>query len=168
MVLHMTRHGGASHIVRPDRVVRTGVLTPIVGYQPRADVMVVAHDFARPSWGMQVPAGSSLGAPPIQLMAPPVQLMGRRRGLFGLGEPGPIERARIWWQARRARSRARQFMMAGLGNIETNFVPAISMATQISPEHSGSMALVSNMTTAPDYANAALVHRRLNAWYGIS
>ena len=39
------RHSGASHAMRPDRVARTGVLAPIVGYQPQADVQMVAAEF---------------------------------------------------------------------------------------------------------------------------
>lgn len=54
------RHGGEAHVVRPDRVYRTGVLTSIVGYQPQADVQAVAAAFTLgPPSGMQL---SGLGA----------------------------------------------------------------------------------------------------------
>lgn len=44
----MIRHGGASHYMRPDRVYRTSVLSPIAGYSPGADVQAVAMGFTRP------------------------------------------------------------------------------------------------------------------------
>lgn len=44
----MTRHGGASHYMRPDRVYRTSVLSPIAGYSPGVDVQAVAMGFTRP------------------------------------------------------------------------------------------------------------------------
>lgn len=58
------RHGGASHYVRPDRVVRTGVLTPTMGYDPGADVQAVAAEFTQYPMDLQVPTGLSgfLGA----------------------------------------------------------------------------------------------------------
>ncbi len=39
------RHGGASHFMRPDRVYRTGVLAPMVGYRPGPDVVSVTQAF---------------------------------------------------------------------------------------------------------------------------
>lgn len=57
----MTRHGGSIHFVRPDQIVRTSVLQPIVGYQPQNDVMMVTQEFTSgPASGMQL---SGLGAP---------------------------------------------------------------------------------------------------------
>lgn len=54
---------GSLHYVRPDRIVRTGVLSPIVGYQPQTSVIAVTQEFASgPSTGMQL---SGLGFPPI-------------------------------------------------------------------------------------------------------
>lgn len=52
----ITRHGGSSHYVRPDRVYRTGVLTSIVGYQPNQDVEAVAASFTQYPIDLQ-PAG---------------------------------------------------------------------------------------------------------------
>jgi hypothetical protein len=49
------RHGGEAHVVRPDRVYRTSVLTPIVGYQPQMDVQAVARAFTQgPPLGTQL------------------------------------------------------------------------------------------------------------------
>jgi len=51
------------HFVRPDRIVRTGVLQPIVGYQPQSAVMSVTQEFTSgPATGMQL---SGLGLAPI-------------------------------------------------------------------------------------------------------
>lgn len=51
----MSRHGGTLHFVRPDRIVRTGVLSPIVGYQPQQDVLAVTQEFTSgPASGMQL------------------------------------------------------------------------------------------------------------------
>lgn len=48
--------GDASGMVRPDRVYRTGVLTPIVGYQPGQSVQAVANAFTTgPQAGLQGP-----------------------------------------------------------------------------------------------------------------
>jgi hypothetical protein len=56
------RHGESIHFVRPDRIVRTGVLSPIVGYQPQNDVMMVTQEFVSgPSSGMQL-SGYGFGA----------------------------------------------------------------------------------------------------------
>lgn len=61
------RHGGSLHYVRPDRIVRTGVLQPIVGYQPQNDVMMVTSEFTSgPSSGMQLAGfGAPIGQGPI-------------------------------------------------------------------------------------------------------
>lgn len=51
------------HYVRPDRIVRTGVLQPIVGYQPQTAVMSVTQEFTSgPASGMQL---AGLGFAPI-------------------------------------------------------------------------------------------------------
>jgi len=61
------RHGGEAHVVRPDRVYRTGVLTSIVGYQPQADVQAVAASFTLgPPSGTQL---SGLRGPTTRLGA---------------------------------------------------------------------------------------------------
>lgn len=39
------RHGGEAHVMRPDGVYRTGVLQPMVGYHPGADVQAVGRMF---------------------------------------------------------------------------------------------------------------------------
>ena len=101
----MDRHGGSVHYVRPDRVVRTGVLTPIVGYQPQMDVIAVTDEFTSgPSRGMQL------------------------SGLYGLGatSPGPIKRFILRAQAFFAQKRAERMMLTG--GAASGSIPGASMA----------------------------------------
>jgi hypothetical protein len=48
----MARHGQEMHFVRPDRVYATGVLSPIVGYQPAEDAQQVAARFVGGGQGL--------------------------------------------------------------------------------------------------------------------
>lgn len=73
------RHGGESHVMRPDAVMRTSVIRPFVGYSPQADVMAVAQQFTTGG-----PLATTLG---------------------GLRGPGPIRR---WWAGVKARRALRQ------------------------------------------------------------
>ncbi len=57
----ITRHGGGSHFVRPDRVYRTGVLTSTMGYDPGADVQDVMASFTAYPMDLQAPGLSGLG-----------------------------------------------------------------------------------------------------------
>lgn len=69
----MAKHGIEQHFVRPDRVYATGVLSPIVGYQPVNEAQQIAARF--------VSGGQGLAGPQIQLF-------GRtRRRLSGFGRP---------------------------------------------------------------------------------
>ena len=93
IVKRMNRHGGSVHLVRPDRVVRTGVLSPIVGYQPQHDVMSVTSEFTSgPASGMQL-AGFGLGA-----------------------MPGPIQRFWLRLKAAIAEKKAAKMMLTGGGS----------------------------------------------------
>lgn len=57
------RHGGESHVMRPDRVYRTSVLSPMMNYSPQADVQAVAYAFTQgPPLGTML---QGLGAPTI-------------------------------------------------------------------------------------------------------
>ncbi len=102
------RHGGESHFVRPDRVYRTGVLTPIVGFQPQADVMSVAQAFTQgPPSGMQL--GYTLSFGPLK----------------------------TWWLNLKAKIAARKAaafqQVAGFGDSGA----AQSMAQQVAPDVAG-------------------------------
>lgn len=43
------KHGGGSHLVRPDRIYRTGVLSPTMNFAPGQDVQAVAAEFTERS-----------------------------------------------------------------------------------------------------------------------
>ena len=74
----VTRHGGGSHFVRPDRVYRTGVLSSTMGYDPTADVESVAASFT------QYPADLSLPDASTDLSLPDASgLSGLSGGVFG-------------------------------------------------------------------------------------
>lgn len=73
------KHGIEQHLVRPDRVYATGVLTPIVGYQPGEDAQQVAARFVAGGQG----------------------LAGLRRARFfrgtrGMGLAGPMSTIAMW------------------------------------------------------------------------
>jgi len=88
------RHGGEAHVVRPDSVYRTSVLSPIVGYQPQADVQAVAAAFT-----LGPPSGMTL------------------QGLYGLGAQNLPLFQRMWlrMKAWAARKKAERFMTAAQG-----------------------------------------------------
>lgn len=65
------RHGGGLHVVRPDRVTRTGVIPSMVGYNPSVDVMNVTNAFTQIPMSPQM---SGLGYP--HLMDASVQNLG--------------------------------------------------------------------------------------------
>jgi hypothetical protein len=83
--LGQARHGGSSHYMRPDRVYRTSVLSPMTGYVPGYDVQMVAREFAMgPQTGMS---------------------------LQGLGAT-PWDKVKGWWQGVKARARAGKMQAA--------------------------------------------------------
>lgn len=89
------RHGGASHYMRPDRVYRTSVLSPMVDYNPGSDVEAVADAFTTgPQSGMML-SGLGRGAyRPVLRGFGAVTLLG----------PGLFPRIRNWWAGVRARA----------------------------------------------------------------
>jgi hypothetical protein len=78
--LGVAQHADSSHYLRPDRVYRTGVLSPMTGFRPGEAVMATAADF-------------TLG--PYSGMS-----------LSGLGRPVLFPRLRNWWAGVKARARA--------------------------------------------------------------
>jgi hypothetical protein len=94
----ITRHGGGSHYVRPDRVYRTGVITSTMGYDPNSDVQDVAAAMTAYPMDLPTPASMSFG------------------GLGGFGAFGAsmgfLQRAKLRFEAWKARKRAQQYMTA--------------------------------------------------------
>jgi hypothetical protein len=91
----ITRHGGGSHYVRPDRVYRTGVLTSTMNYDPNQDVEDVAAAFTQY---------------PIDMSVPPSVGMSGLGAAFGANNMGLLQK---WWLRFKA-WRARKGM-AGAG-----------------------------------------------------
>jgi hypothetical protein len=86
----ITRHGGGSHYVRPDRVYRTGVLTSTMGYDPNQDAQNVAASFTQYPIDLQVPSGGALSG-----------LRGLGRAL-GANNLGLFQRLKLRWAAWKA------------------------------------------------------------------
>jgi hypothetical protein len=133
----ITRHGGGSHYVRPDRVYRTGVLTSTMGYDPNSDVQDVAATFT--AYPMDLPTPDSMGF----------------GGLRGLGALGPFQQLKLRFNAWRARKKAQQMRgynfregMSGLrgpdGDARMTGVAYPQIGRSIAPEQVGKhdMAMV--------------------------
>lgn len=155
----IARHGAGSHFMRPDRVYRTSVLSPMYGYQPQADVQHVATAFTQ--------------GPERAMM------------LQGLGAmPGPIQRMLATLKAWIAERRAQKLMRVPPPPATTAppFVPpghaarglpgpAPAMAQQISPHLAMQMAGVLHLAQTrygqgyPGMAAEALVSFPLGQWY---
>lgn len=85
------KHGGSSHFVRPDRVYRTGVLSPWFNFAPGQDVQAVASEFTQRSMNLSGPSG-------LTLLGSGLTLLG------AAGRVGFMERMRLRfgaWKARR-------------------------------------------------------------------
>lgn len=120
----MIRHGGEAHVMRPDRVYKTSVLAPMVGYQPQRDVQAVAQAFTQ--------------GPPLGTM------------LRGLGEPTSLwERIKAVF----ARGRAVSAMAKEIANNPAPpGGRAQAAASQIAPQQQAQMALLAHL--APHANNA--------------
>ncbi len=125
------RHGGGSHFVRPDRVVRTGVIPSIVGYSPGADVDAVAAAFTQYPMDLQTPSGmNGLGAWP----------------------PGWYTKLRMKFAAWRARHAMKASGMQGLRDFTPNaFDPSKGIAypqvgVQIAPHMTHMSQMVAALT----------------------
>lgn len=129
--MSMQRHGAELHVVRPDRVYATSVLTPIVGYNPGADVMAVAQNFT--SRGYDVPtAGMSLS-----LAGPPLNF---------------FQRLKIRLQAAASERRARKMLkkIAKLSQQQGATAPPVSGLHGPEPARQG-MALVAAQISVGQY-----------------
>ena len=95
-MITVDRHGGSNHFMRPDRVYKTGVLSPMQGYQPNQDVQAVAAEFTDFPTNLQVTALSgATGAGFFQRLALRWNAWRAQRKaaghLFGPGHQGGIE-----------------------------------------------------------------------------
>ncbi len=144
----ITRHGGEAHYVRPDRVMRTGVLASIFGYQPGADVQRVAQAFTQGP-----PSGT-------------IYASGSTTMLGGFGAPGPIarffSRIKAAWNAPKARA----FMMNGA---EDPRGPAFREAQMVAPQLAMQMKMLARLAPMSGGGPMAAAHsaatRRWNTYY---
>jgi len=177
----IARHGGESHYVRPDRVYRTGVLTPIVGYQPQQDVMAVAQAFTQGPYAFQAgDAGTMVGSGVSGVAGPRVTLLGNVQ-LLGkppitfLGAFGDISNLgwlqKIWIKAKAwgARRKAMKVLTAsgvnGLGF--TPYGPNAWAAGMVVPSVADRVAMMVAMQQKdqpPEIAmnNSAVIMNRWN------
>lgn len=148
----ITRHGGGSHFVRPDRVTRTGVLTSIYGYQPDADVQGVAQSFA---YGP--PSGT-------------IYASGATTSLSGAGFGGPGLFARIGLRIKAAwnEAKARRMMATGMGGAAP-LAPSFTEAQMISPQIATQMQMLARLAPSsgggPMAAAYTAATRRQNTYY---
>jgi hypothetical protein len=163
------RHTDANHAVRPDRVTRTGVIPPLVGYSPQQDMLSVANDFTRGPYMFTQdstdPASArgiaGLGIP--QLMGVPT-LMGVPM-LMGWSS-NPFKQM---WLRFKANQSTKKFMKAiglGLAGPIPNG-PASAMAPQVVPMMAGRVGLLSMIAAKnfpTDWSDNAMetIQRRWN------
>lgn len=161
----IARHGGDSHYVRPDRVYRTGVLSPIVGFQPQADVMAVAREFTQGPYAFQqgsagTMVASGVAGPRVTLLGGlggPVQLFGSRVTLLGglrdVSNLGWVQRTylklKAWFAARKAGAVVSAAGVHGLGISTTRalnglipYGPAQWAANQVMPGPNNRMQML--------------------------
>lgn len=109
------------HLIRPDRVYGTGVLSAIPGFSPVQNAQDVAARFTA-IWAPRVTdapaAGASAG---VQATASsPVPTPAAPTGLSGFGAPGPMGRLRGWWYRRKLKKALSGYhgrQLAGFGDV---------------------------------------------------
>jgi hypothetical protein len=127
-----------SHVMRPDRVYRTGVLSPMVGYTPQADVQSVARMFTQ--------------GPPLGMT------------LQGLGGgPAWWERLKARIAAWRMRMRGGELPITASAPVANGDMgapgPMVAEAAQVAPQMQAQMVLLSHLTQTrnPAQMKAALL-----------
>ena len=145
----------SKHLVRPDRVYATGVLTPIVGYQPAQDAQQVAARFV---------GGGQLAGPRAE-----VQLLGRRPGiqLFGRALRGPILdsvwlRVQNWFAGLKVRLQVHR-IQADLKTLPAPAVFSIDTSPRPSEPYAGAIGTESGWAPAPQSPETAVAAITNNA-----
>lgn len=137
----IARHGDASHYVRPDRVIRTGVLESIVGYQPQQDVMNVAQAFTQGPMlfqqGSMNVASAGVAGPRVSLLGPGVQFL-------GVQNLGLLQKLWLRFQTWRATKKAVAFQTAGMSGLFglTPYGPKAWAGQQVMPEAAARVAML--------------------------
>lgn len=154
------RHGGESHVVRPDGVMRSSIIRPIYGYQPDADVQSVVQAFTLgPPYGTIMTDGSMSGL----------------RGAFGA--PGPLQslwlKIKTAWNAKKAHKLMTAAGVHGLrglyGQPAYGAGPEAGAALQVAPQLAAQMKMLMYLTPGAGVvvndAAHTLARRRLNTYY---
>ena len=141
------QHGQASHYMRPDRVYRTSVLSPMVGYDPGQAVEAVANEFTTgPASGMQLSGPAYYPGHGIRWRPQGFSGLGRhyyRRGYgmngFGATTGGAWGKFKAWWQsmfpsaAAQAQAQVMAAMAAQTPPTDASVPPPGNVALQVSP-----------------------------------
>jgi len=160
------RHGDGMHFMRPDRVYRTSVLAPMVGYQPPADVEAVAMAFTQGAErGMMLQGLGAMPAPVERFLARLRAWIAERRAkkLMSAGMPAPHPMPPTASGVPRMPPQP----MNGLGMPG----PAPGMAQQIAPQLAAQMAGLMAIqkdrygVAFPAAQAQALIDRPLRQWY---
>lgn len=121
---------------RADRIYRTGVLSPLPGYEPGANVQAVAQRFTSAGPYVQGQPTAGMALRPMPLAGP-----------VGAIKLGPIQRLKIRWQLARSEKRARKMLarlaamgvgpaagapMAGLHGLEPGRESMAQLAARVS------------------------------------
>jgi hypothetical protein len=142
----VVRHGGGSHFMRPDGVMRSSIVQPMYGYQPQADMQAVAMAFTQ--------------GPPNAM------------NLSGPGLGGVFRRLAARIKARLNMRRANQFMFQGLGDCSPG--PMMPQANQIAPQMQSQMIALQQLMQFQNtaairgvvaVASDELAHRRPFSFY---
>jgi hypothetical protein len=167
------RHTDANHAVRPDRVTRTGVIPPLVGYSPQQDVMAVAADFTRGPYMFTQDSTDPTSARGIAGLGVP-QLMGIPT-LMGVPmlmgwSSNPFKQMWLRFKANSATKKIANALhiraLQGLGSAVPNG-PASAMAPQLVPMMGGRVELLSMIAAKnfpTDWSDNAMetIQRRWN------
>ena len=158
----VARHGAGSHYVRPDRIYRTGVIQPMVGFVPQRDVMAIARAFTQGPYlfmqGQTQPAGQGVAG---LGRAAQIHLMG-----LAAANMGYFQKLKMRYQAWKARRQMAKMGMSGLYGIQP-WGPKAWTGPQVVSLPSNRMAMLVAMQQkdqAPEFAqnNTDVIMQRWN------
>lgn len=115
------RHGEELHLIRPDAVMYTGVLTAIPGYQPVMNAQEVAARF------------TAIWQPRVQDAL--------QSGGFGDRPVGVIERIKLWAAKQRMKAALRRSGMSGLYGDQTSMAIPTANAPQFNRQEQAALAI---------------------------
>ncbi len=163
MALTITKHGGTSHLVRPDGVYATGVVQPTGNYQPALDSQLVAQEFA--DSGQLAPASLN-GLRRATLLGQHGQQLQLLAGLRG-ANINFFTRIKLWLQGAASKAKAATAVRAAIAaqaaatgqtkaEAKTQLFNTAIAANYQSGDYPGSSPAGASTTAMADYG-AALV-----------